>query len=341
MAVTAAPQTSPTVQGGLRPLDPVRDLKPIAGLIADAFSDELDARGRAALREMRWMARLWPFVWWWAHTDPTFHDAFNGFVWEEPPTTGAKSRIMGNVSLNRAPGNRRRWIICNVVVHEELRGSGIGRSLTKAAIVEAQELGAEGVVIQVYQDNFPALRLYTDLGFQEVTGETELRLEAVRSVALLDAPGYRFRPWRPDDGQAAYELARLVAPSALQWLAPIRPKQYRLDSWTRLEQWLGDLVAARRTYRLVMLKEDRLVAMMTVAAAFRRGDHHLTLLVHPDHSGRVEAALASRALHMLVAAPTRPIRTIVGRGHAATLKVLCDYGFEEQRTLLTLCRDFR
>jgi ribosomal protein S18 acetylase RimI-like enzyme len=341
MVVTAATQTSPTVRGGLRPLDPVRDLRSIANLIAEAFSDEMDARGQAALREMRWMARLWPFVWWWAQTDPSFRDAFNGFVWEEPSIKGERSQIVGNVSLNRAPGNRQRWIICNVVVQEELRGRGIGRSLTEAAIVEAQELGAAGVVLQVYQNNLLALQLYTDLGFQEVTGETDLRLEAVTSVAFLDAPGYSFRPWRPADGQAAYELARLVTPSALQWLTPIRTKQYRLDPWTRLEQWLGDLVAARRTYRLVVLKEDRLVAMMTIAAAFRRGDHHLTLLVHPDHTGRVEAALVSRALHMLAASPVRPIRATVDMQHAATLKVLCDYGFEEKRTLLTLCRDFR
>jgi ribosomal protein S18 acetylase RimI-like enzyme len=341
MVVTAATQSPPAVEGGLRPLDPVRDLRDIADLMSEAFSQELDARGQAALREMRWMARLWPFVWWWARADPAFHDAFNGFVWEEPPVTGKRGRIVGNVSLNRAPGNRQRWIICNVVVQEGHRSRGIGRSLTEAAITEAQDRGASGVVLQVYQDNLPALYLYTDLGFKEVAGETDLRLKAVPSVAFLDAPGYRFRPWRPVDGQAAYELARLVTPQALQWLRPIKAEQYRLDWLTRMEQWLTSLMAIRRSYRLTVLKEDRLVAMMTVVAAFQRGDHHLALLVHPDHRGRVEAALVSRALHMLAAAAPRPIRTTVDKGQTTTLKVLRDYSFEEQSTLLTLCRDFR
>ena len=124
MVVTAVEEAEE--QGGLRPMDPTRDLGIIADLIADAFAGELDERGQAALREMRWMARLTPLVWWWSQVDPSFRDAFNGFVWEEPPpeTRGSRGsrRIVGNANLNRAPGNRQRWIICNVVVLDEFRG---------------------------------------------------------------------------------------------------------------------------------------------------------------------------------------------------------------------------
>ena len=83
-------------QGGLRPMDPTRDLGIVADLIAGAFADELDERGRAALREMRWMARLTPLVWWWSQVDPSFRDAFNGFVWEErSPKAGARRGSLG------------------------------------------------------------------------------------------------------------------------------------------------------------------------------------------------------------------------------------------------------
>lgn len=340
MVVTAAAQTASPAPGRLRRLDPTRDLRAITDLIAQAFSAELDAQGRAALREMRWMARLWPFVWWWARADPTFQDSFNGFVWEEDSEAGKRGQIVGNVSLNRAPGSRQHWIICNVVVREDYRGRGIGRKLTEAAIAEARDLGAAGVVLQVHQDNHPALGLYTNLGFQEVTGETDMQLEAVKSVAFLDAPGYSLRHWRSGDGQAVYQLARLITPPALQWLKPLRADQYRLDWWTRLEQWFADQLAMQRTYRLVALREDRLVAMMTVSAAFRRGDHRLMLMVHPDHTGRVEGALVSRALHMLAAVPSRAVRATVDKGQVATLQVLREYGFAKQGTLLTLSQDF-
>jgi ribosomal protein S18 acetylase RimI-like enzyme len=320
-------------------MDPTRDLRAIADLVGEAFADELDDRGRAALREMRWMAWLTPLVWWWAQADPSFQDSFNGFVWEEPAPRGKGRRVIGNASLNRAPGDRLRWIICNVVVQDGYRGQGIGRRLTEAAIAEARDLGAVGVVLQVYQDNLPALQLYTDLGFHKVAGEATLRLGEAKSVAFWDTSSYRFRPWRPADGQAALDLARLVTPPAQQWLRPVRAHKYQIDWWARLGQWFADLAAGRKVYRLVALRDDRLVAMMTTVAAFRRGDHHLALLVHPDHAGQVEAVLISRALHMLAGIPPRPVRATVDSGHEAILKTLQDYGFEEQRTLLTLSKE--
>ena len=173
MVVTAAAEPTQRVQGGQRPMDPTRDLGTIADLISDAFADEIDDRGQAALREMRWMARLSPLVWWWAQADPSFQDTFNGFVWEEPAPKGQGLQIIANVSLNRAPGSRQRWIICNVVVRAAYRGKGIGRQLVEAAIDESVQLGAEGVLLQVYKDNATALKLYKTLGFGKVSGETE------------------------------------------------------------------------------------------------------------------------------------------------------------------------
>ena len=339
MVVKAAEATSLAV-GGLRPLDPSRDLKAVADLVAEAFADEIDERGRAALREMRWMARLSPLVWWLSQADPDFQESFNGFVWEEPRPRGKGLQVVGNVSLNRAPGDRLWWIIANVVVEREYRGRGIGQRLVQAAIDEARELGARGTVLQVYEDNLRALRLYTDLGFREAGGEVELWREAVPTVAILDAPGYQLRPWQAADGEAAYDLARRATPIALQWLRPLRPEVYRLSGLGRFGEWLSSLVTGQRTYRLAAWQGEQLAALLTVVAALRRGEHRLALLVHLDQTGRVEAALISRALYMLAGAPSQPVRVTVGTGNPAALKVLGDYGFARRRTLLTLRRDF-
>jgi ribosomal protein S18 acetylase RimI-like enzyme len=340
MVVTAATETRPQARGGLRRMEPTQDLGTIADLIADAFAEEIDERGRAALREMRWMARLSPLVWWWAQADPAFQDTFNGFVWEESLPHGSGSEIVGNVTLNQSPGSRRRRIICNVVVQPEYQGQGIGRKLMEAAIAEAHHLGADSVLLQVHVRNLHAMQLYTNLGFRKTSGETDLRLEATAPVAPTDAPGYRLRPWKPADGQAVYDLARLVTPRERQWLRPVRAEEYRRDWLARLGQWLSDLAAGRRTYRLVAQKEDELVAMMTVAAALRQGEHRLSLLVHPQHAGRLAAALISGALHMLSAVPSRPVKITVDMDQQAILEALQVYGFQEQRTLLTLRRDF-
>jgi ribosomal protein S18 acetylase RimI-like enzyme len=339
MVVTTA-EISEEVHGGLRPLDPSHDLGAVAGLIGEAFADEMDQRGRAALREMRWMARLSPLVWWWSEADPTFRDSFNGFVWEEPAPRGRGSRVVGNVSLSRAPGNRHRWIVCNVVVRADYRRRGIGRQLVDAAIAEARVMRAVGVLLQVYEDNDTALRLYLARGFQEATGETDLRLSRMRPAAIADAPGYEIRAWQPSDAQAAYDVAMLATPPELQWIRPVNAGEYRTDWWGRLGRLLGGLLAGRRTYRLTALKDRRLAATMAVTASFRDGEHQLALLVHPDHAGLVEDALISRALHMLTAIPPRPIRITADKNSAALLEALDRYGFEKQRTLLTLYKNF-
>jgi ribosomal protein S18 acetylase RimI-like enzyme len=339
MVVTTADAT-PQARGRLRRMDPSHDLGAIASLIADAFADEMDQRGRAALREMRWMAWLSPLVWWWAQADPLFSESFNGFVWEEPSPKGKGRQVIGNVSLSRAPGNRQRWIICNVVVRADYQGRGIGRELVDAAIAEARVQRAVGALLQVYQDNQPAVHLYERRGFEEAAGETELRLAAIRPARIVEVTGYRIQAWQPADGQAAYELARLVTPLELQWLRPIPPEEYQPGWRSRLTRRLDNLLAGRRSYRLSAFRGSQLVATMTVTASFRRGDHHLALLVHPDHAGQVETALVSRALHVLSAIPLRSVGITVDKDHTALLSALEDYGFEQKRTLLTLWKNF-
>jgi ribosomal protein S18 acetylase RimI-like enzyme len=340
MVVTARVQVAQEHSGGLRPMDPTRDLKAVADLIAEAFADEMDERGRAALRELRWMARLSPLMLWWSQTDPSFQDSFNGFVWEVPSEKGTGQRLVGNVSLNRAPGGQRRYIICNVVVQDLYRGKGIARRLMQAAMAEARDQGAGGVVLQVYEANTRALQLYIHLGFEEVAGEVDLRLDAVQPVRVLDAPDYRFRRWQPRDGKVVYKLVHLVTPPVQQWLRPLKAEDYRPGWWLRAARWLGDQLASRHEYRLSVFRRDRLIGLMTVSATFKQGEHHLVMLVHPDHRGQVERALVSRALHMLGAMPPRPVVATVDKGHTAALEALHNHCFEDQRTLLTLRKDF-
>jgi ribosomal protein S18 acetylase RimI-like enzyme len=340
MALTAAVEPRWKQRTGLRPIDPARDLGAVADLMAAAFAREMGERGRAALQEMRWMSRLSPLVWWWSQADPAFQDAFSGFVWEEPSAVSSRQQIVGNVSLNRAPGNRKRWIICNVVVKEGYRGRGIGRQLTEAAMAEAWRRGAEGILLQVYQDNPAALKLYTDLGFQEVAGQMSLSLDADEPFAIpgpvSNAADYSLRDWRTEDGPQAYELAGLATPSVLQWLVPIQRGEYCPSWWKRLERRLGSIITGRRLHRLVGLKHDRLVVMLTIAATSHKDAIRLSLLVHPEHTGQMEEAIIGRGMRLLVSAPPKPILAEADLHNQHALDALFRYGFKEQRTLLTL-----
>lgn len=341
MVVTIATEASPPWQGRLRPLEPVRDLRDVARLIGDAFASDMDERGRAALRELRWMARLSPLVWWLSQADPEFRDTFRGFVWEVPGTGGGRPRVVGNANVNRAPGNRQWYIVCNVVVAREYRNQGIGRQLTAAAADEAAGLGAQGVLLQVHRDNRPAMHLYLELGFREVSGEVDLWAEEVPPVAVVEGVDYEVRPPQPGDGSRLYELARRAVPLEQQWIRPLQQQDYWPDAVSRLLARVGSLLSSRNSYRLAAYQGQAPVGFASLTTSFGRRAHRLALLVHPEHAGRVEMPLISRALHILEAAPERPVRATLYTNDQAALKVLGSYGFRERRTLLTMRRDFR
>jgi ribosomal protein S18 acetylase RimI-like enzyme len=328
-------------RGGLREVDPGRDLGTVAGLIAQGFAGDLDSRAQAALREMRWMARLWPLFGWLAEADPILRESLSGFVWEEPVPGKRGLQIVANVSLNPAPGACGRAVICNVVTRPEYRRQGIARQLTQAAVAAAREQGAESVVLQVYASNMAALRLYRELGFQHVAGETDLRRQTADVVPLADAPGYNLRRWRRSDGGAALSLARQVTPEALQWLVPVRHGDYQADAWSSAERRLADWLAGRRVHRLVAWKGERLSGLLTLRAVRRGAAHTLSLLVHPEDRGRVEGALLSRALGLLAGLSPRPVWATVFEDHGEAVKVLREQGFEERRTLLVMTKDLR
>jgi len=344
MVVTTATEASPPWQGRLRPLEPVRDLHDVSRLISEAFASDMDERGRAALRELRWMARLSPLVWWLSQADPEFRDAFRGFVWEVSGA-GGRARVVGNANVNRAPGNRQWYIICNVVVAPDYRNQGIGRQLTAAAADEAAGLGAQGVLLQVHRDNRPAMHLYLEQGFREVGGETDLWAEELRPVAVVDSVDYRVRPPHADEGYKLYELARQAVPLEQQWIRPLQRQDYWPDAISRLMVRMGATLSSRKAYRLVAVaagSQGQLpVGLASVTVSFGRRAHRLALLVHPEHAGRVEMPLLSRALHLLAAAPERPVRATLHTTDPTAVKVLGSYGFRERRTLLTMRRDFR
>jgi ribosomal protein S18 acetylase RimI-like enzyme len=343
MVVTTASEASPPRQGGLRPLEPVRDLRHVSRLISEAFASDMDERGRAALRELRWMARLSPLVWWLSQVDPDFRDAFRGFVWEVPG--GGLPRVVGNANVNRAPGNRQWYIICNVVVAREYRNRGIGRKLTTAVADAAADMGAQGVLLQVHRHNSPAKHLYLDLGFREVSGECELWADELAPVAPVEDRSYLVRAARPDDTPRIHSLARQAVPLEQQWIRPIQQQDYTPDVLTRLMSRAGGLLSGRRTHRLVALDRSQqgevAVAYAAVTASFGRTAHHLRLLIEPEHAGRVELPLLSHALRLLPPTPRRPVEAALYANEVAALKVLGSWGFRERRTLLTMRHDFR
>ncbi len=58
--------------------------------------------------------------------------------------------------------------ITNVAVASEARRRGVGEALIKLAKEEVKELGATSIMLEVRQNNIPAISLYKKMGFEEI-----------------------------------------------------------------------------------------------------------------------------------------------------------------------------
>jgi len=78
----------------------------------------------------------------------------------------ARGLVVGMLTLVvfPIPTGRRAWIE-DVVVRTDLRGAGVGRALTEAAIVLARTLGARTLDLTSRPTREAAHRLYTSVGF--------------------------------------------------------------------------------------------------------------------------------------------------------------------------------
>lgn len=315
---------------GLRPMEPHRDLKQVAALIEEVFADQLDLRGQEALGELKAMSHLGPLLWLLDRISPEFHETFSGFVWVE------EGRVVGNVTVNRSNWRSPKWFISNLAVERAYQGQGIARELMQAAIGMARQQGGESVTLQVRADNVPALKLYRDLGFEALMGTTDLHLERVGPIQVVPAEGFTLRPRDYREWSKEYELAQAAIPAGEQRVRPVREEDFRRGFGDQVLDWLGDILAGRRTYRLAVDKGDRFIATLNVYASWVGGGHSLELMVHPDYRGQVEEMLVTQALALLGHYPGQGVAVKISASHQEAIAVLKRYGFVEEKTLVQM-----
>ncbi len=151
-----------TQSGNLRPLNIIHDLPQVADLIELCFAATMDDDGQSYLQQMRRAGHDQGFLNWAGKMVESSSMPLAGFVWDE----GGK--IVGNVSLvYQTYQGRKMAMLANVATHPDYRRRGIGRALTENAMVTARQKGARDLWLQVRDDNPTAIKIYTDLGFQE------------------------------------------------------------------------------------------------------------------------------------------------------------------------------
>jgi len=68
----------------------------------------------------------------------------------------------------------RIFNILALFVREESRGRGVGGRILERTVREGREQGLRFILLSAYTDNFPALRLYSKIGFKKTLGFEEL-----------------------------------------------------------------------------------------------------------------------------------------------------------------------
>jgi len=321
-----------TLHQGVRRLDPLRDLGQVTSIIEEGFGRDLTKAGQRALREMRFLSRLGPVLWWLVAASPEFRDYHSGFVWVE------EGRVVGTLHVTRPGPYSRRWLISNVAVRVNFRGRGIARSLMEKALSWARERGGEAVFLRVRRDNIVAWSLYESLGFQPLYDSVSLRLAQVPPVQKRAVDDVVLVPYQPRQWRAVRELARAAASSTFHWLEPVRDDEFRLSLGQRLSEWWARLTTGREFCRLVAQRDARVVAALAVEIAIQRDNHSLLLHIHPDHRGTLEEMLVTEALCRLWTHRDRATVVRLPVGYDEIVTVLKRYGFVEQQALTLMRR---
>lgn len=324
---------------GLRPMDPLKDLRGVADLIEEAFASDLDRSGQSALRELRWLSYMGPVLWWMVYLSPDHSDFLSGFVWEE------NKKIVGNITINRTAPGSRRWLISNVAVSKSYRRRGIARGLMYAAIELVKEYHGSSVSLQVRADNTAAKKLYQSLNFKEISGTTYLAVRRVPPVnsdeelVLPKGVTLRSQNGSSTDTRQAYDLAVSTMPISAQKEWPLRQRQFQISDKERLSNNFRWLVGAGNPVHWGVEDGQRFVGLVHVQPGLFKEPHRIELIVHPDWRGYLEKSLIARALRYLSPWRNKAVTIKHPANHVEAVESYKEYGFYEEQTLIWMKLD--
>ncbi len=331
MAVLEAPgrDYDRVLETGLRPFDISRDLRAVAELIAVAFASELDENGNAALREMRIMSHFSGFLGLMNRSTGEFNDMLSGYVWVDA------GRVVGNVTVQRADRAGSRWQIANVAVAPSHRGRGLSKRLMEAALEHVANCRGQWAVLQVYARNEIARRLYDLLGFEQVGGMVDLRVDRAPHI---DAVGTlpKLATFQAGDWQPLYELANHQLGAQKQWWRALRHSEFQQTFEQQAGEWLRRVTGQEKVFRRAVQVSPRFEAALVLKAQRWRDVHSIGLWARPEHYGNYDLALLRWALGALQDFPRWPIQISLSSDHTAAQEMVQFYGFRPLRTLLTM-----
>jgi len=268
----------------LRPLNVLRDLSAVADLIELCFSPTMDNDGQRYLSDMRRASRDDSFLRWASHMSETASMPLMGYVWEQD------GRVIGNASLIPFRDHGKRiYLIANVATHPDYRRRGIGRALTERVMKQARAKNTSAVWLHVRDDNPGAIKLYQDLGFQEIArrttwqGSPEHRLSVADNEIQIVPRNQRF--W-----SLQQEWLRRLYPNDLSWYQSWNTNALRPGLWN----WFYLLFIDFNIKQWAAVRDDELLATLTWMP---QGGRSESLFAATGSTGAGSEALTLLLLH--------------------------------------------
>jgi len=303
----------------VRSLNILRDLPTVADLIELCFSPTMDQDGQRYLSDMRRAGRDDKFLRWANHMAETTSLPLTGYVWEE------NNKVIGNASLIpfRDKG-KRIYLIANVATHPDHRRHGIARILTQRAMQHAHNKKATAIWLHVRDDNPGAIKLYEDLGFQEVARRTSWQANPDSSFPR-PATDIQIVQRHPRFWSQQLDWLRRLYPDTLNWYQPLNLTALRpgLMNWIymlfmdfNIKQWAavrGEELLATLTW---MPQGGRTESIYGAADIASDPEALTQLLIHArralsNHSTLSLDYPAGEMTDAMMAAGFRPKRTLI------------------------------
>jgi len=303
------------------------DLDPIADLIEICFANRMDSDGRAAVQDMRSLAKLGGGLVVVQRLDQMLKGLVQGFVWVEDGC------VVGNVSIYPA-GYEHTWVIANVGVLPAFRGRGIAYQLCQAALERIVAWRGTAAILQVDHDNTTAQRVYQRLGFWAERTFTRWHYSSANRAPqkLATMPYITYK--NLGEWKSIYTLVETVRPPArggLGWLRPVRVAAFRPSFF---KMFYNLFLPSSLTYWIVRgEKPGELDALVMAKTSFLSPSLYFDLLVHPRQQGRLEEAMVNFTLRR-AADDLRGATTEHPADDDAANQVFEDYNFQIKRTLL-------
>jgi ribosomal protein S18 acetylase RimI-like enzyme len=304
----------------LRPLNVLRDLSAVADLIELCFSPTMDNDGQRYLSDMRRASRDDSFLRWASRMSETTSMPLMGYVWEQD------GRIIGNASLIpfRDQG-KRIYLIANVATHPDYRRRGIGRALTERVVKQARAKNASAIWLHVRDDNPGAIKLYQDLGFQEIARRTTWQGSPEHNLAALN-PDIQIVPRQPRFWPLQQEWLHRVYPKDLSWYQSWNTNALRPGFWN----WFYLLFIDFNIKQWAAVRGDELLATLTWMP---QGSRSESLFPATGSTGASSEALTGLLIHARRSITYSPYLTLDYPADEMVDAIRAS-GFQPRRTLL-------